>query len=72
MMKRILFAIPELLLAKADVVAANECRTRSDLVREAIRRYIDEPNRRRAEPAADPGVAVANVELLEQTYANSN
>lgn len=72
MMKRILFAIPELLLAKADVVAANECRTRSDLLREAIRRYIDEPNRKRVEPSTDSGVSVTNVELLEQTYANSN
>lgn len=47
MPKKVLIALPERLLAAADAVAQAECRTRSDLMREALRRYIDAYNDRR-------------------------
>lgn len=40
MPKKILLAIPPAMLAQVDSIAKLEHRTRSDLVREALRRYI--------------------------------
>lgn len=45
--KKVLFSVPEELLKEIDAVAATEHRSRSELVREATRRYIaDLPSRR--------------------------
>ncbi|MDO8736995.1 MAG: ribbon-helix-helix domain-containing protein [Thermoleophilia bacterium] len=56
--KKILFSLPGDLLAEIDIVAAEEHRSRSDLIREATRRYItDRPGRQR--PIDDPGVREA-------------
>lgn len=56
--KKILFSLPVELLAEIDSVAAEEHRSRSELIREATRRYItDRPERRR--PMDDPGVREA-------------
>ena len=41
MPKKVLVALPPGLLEQIDFVASTEHRTRSDLIREAIRRYID-------------------------------
>jgi metal-responsive CopG/Arc/MetJ family transcriptional regulator len=41
MPKKVLVALPPGLLEQIDVVAQTEHRTRSDLVREALRRYVD-------------------------------
>ena len=41
MMKRVLVALPSGLMEQADYVAQAEHRNRSDLIREAIRRYIE-------------------------------
>lgn len=60
MTKKILIAMPDLLLAQADAVAGCESRTRSDLVREAIRRYVDESNRRNAAEHSTADVAMLN------------
>lgn len=38
--KKILIALPPAMLQQVDVIAGAEHRTRSDLVREALRRYI--------------------------------
>jgi metal-responsive CopG/Arc/MetJ family transcriptional regulator len=42
MPKKVLIALPHGLLEQVDMVAQVEHRNRSDLVREALRRYIDE------------------------------
>lgn len=42
MPKKVLIALPPGLLEQVDSVAQLEHRNRSDLVREALRRYIDE------------------------------
>ncbi|MBC7999940.1 MAG: ribbon-helix-helix protein, CopG family [Leptolyngbya sp.] len=41
MPKKVLVALPPGLLEQIDMVASVEHRTRSDLIREALRRYID-------------------------------
>lgn len=41
MPKKVLIALPQAMLEEVDFVAQCEHRTRSDLVREALRRYID-------------------------------
>ncbi len=37
---RVLISIPDEFLKKIDAVAANECRSRSELIREALRQYL--------------------------------
>lgn len=39
--KKVLIGLPGRLLANVDLMAKYECRTRSDLIREAIRRYYE-------------------------------
>jgi metal-responsive CopG/Arc/MetJ family transcriptional regulator len=41
MPKKVLIAIPQPMLEQADYIAQCEHRTRSDLIREALRRYLD-------------------------------
>jgi metal-responsive CopG/Arc/MetJ family transcriptional regulator len=41
MPKKVLIALPPAMLEQADYVANCEHRTRSDLIREALRRYLD-------------------------------
>ena len=41
MPKKVLIAIPQAMLEQADYIAQCEHRTRSDLIREALRRYLD-------------------------------
>lgn len=40
MPKKVLIAIPPALLSQVDFVALSEHRTRSDLIREALRKYV--------------------------------
>lgn len=42
MTKKILLAVPPTLLHKVDLMARCESRTRSDLMREALRRYYEQ------------------------------
>jgi CopG family transcriptional regulator / antitoxin EndoAI len=46
MPKKVLVALPPGLLEQVDFVAQAEQRNRSDLIRESLRRYIQEFNRR--------------------------
>lgn len=48
MPRKVLIAIPEPMLQQVDYIAQCEHRTRSDLIREALRRYLD--NFRRDNP----------------------
>ena len=45
MAKKVLVALPQGLLEQVDFVAQVEQRNRSDLIRESLRRYIQEFNR---------------------------
>jgi metal-responsive CopG/Arc/MetJ family transcriptional regulator len=47
MPKKVLIALPPAMLEQVDFIAQHEHRTRSDLIREALRRYLD--NFRRAQ-----------------------
>lgn len=41
MVKKVLIALPPAMLEQVDFIAQVEHRTRSDLIREALRRYLD-------------------------------
>lgn len=56
MPKKVLIALPPAMLEQVDYAAQCEHRTRSDLIREALRRYLD--NFRRNAPNAMPRFAV--------------
>lgn len=58
--KKVLIGLPSRLLANVDLMAKYECRTRSDLIREALRRYYD--NYRRTESNS------ADVQRLENIF----
>jgi metal-responsive CopG/Arc/MetJ family transcriptional regulator len=68
MPKKVLVAFPQTMLEQMDVVAKLESRTRSDLVREAIRRYLDAFKKVNGGAG---GAAATNVHLLESAYLNS-
>lgn len=46
---KILIAMQHAMLAEVDQLAVKECRTRSDLIREALRRYLEEARRKNRE-----------------------
>jgi len=50
MPKKVLIALPPGLLEQVDFVAQVEHRNRSDLIREALRRYLDEFKRKQSTP----------------------
>lgn len=58
--KKVLIGLPSRLLANVDLMAKYECRTRSDLIREALRRYYE--NYRRTESNS------ADVQRLENIF----
>jgi metal-responsive CopG/Arc/MetJ family transcriptional regulator len=64
MSKKVLVALPENLLKKVDFAAQSECRTRSDLIREALRRYLETFQRSQL-------IGATAVSVLEQAYASS-
>ncbi len=58
-MARVLISMPEGFLDKIDQVADSESRTRSELIREALRTYINRSQTRRN------GLADKNAKILE-------
>lgn len=48
MPKKVLIALPPAMLEQVDYIAGCEHRTRSDLIREALRRYLDNFRRQQA------------------------
>lgn len=58
-MARVLISMPEEFLSKIDQVADNENRTRSELIREALRTYIHKQKVR------DNAMAIKNANVLE-------
>lgn len=59
-MARILISMPDEFLDKVDGLANEEQRTRSELVREALRSYI------KRSKIANPAKAVNNAKILEE------
>ena len=68
MRKKILVGMPSNLLNMVDQTATAECRTRSDLVREALRRYIDEFHKQRLMLNEN----ALNLQRLENSFASTN
>jgi len=60
MPKKVLIALPPAMLEQADFVANCEHRTRSDLIREALRRYLDNFRRTQGQH-----LSVSTVESVE-------
>lgn len=58
-MARVLISMPEEFLANIDKVAGNEQRSRSELIREALRTYINKSRVR------DSALASKNASILE-------
>ena len=58
-MARVLISMPEEFLNKIDQVADGENRSRSELIREALRTYIHR------QKARESSAAVSNAEILE-------
>lgn len=58
-MTRVLISMPEEFLDKIDKVAENESRSRSELIREALRTYINKARVR------DNATAIKNASILD-------
>ena len=58
-MTRVLISMPEEFLDKIDKVAENESRSRSELIREALRTYINKSRVR------DNAAAIKNASILD-------
>ena len=58
-MARVLISMPEEFLTRIDEVAEGENRTRSELIREALRTYIHKQN------VKENALAIKNANLLE-------
>lgn len=58
-MAKVLISMPEQFLDQIDAVAGNENRTRSELIREALRTYINRNNKFNTQTAS------RNAEILE-------
>ncbi len=61
MPKKVLIALPPAMLEQVDFIAQCEHRTRSDLIREALRRYLDNFRRTQGQH-----LAVSTMEVSEQ------
>lgn len=66
MPKKVLVALPPGLLEQIDFVAQVEHRTRSDLIREALRRYIDAFRRSQGPRMSVSSVGQQKVALLTE------
>lgn len=67
MPKKVLVALPPGLLEQIDFVAQIEHRSRSDLIREALRRYIEGFKRTQAPRMTVSQVGSSRVALLTET-----
>ncbi len=66
MPKKVLIALPPAMLEQVDFIAQCEHRTRSDLIREALRRYLD--NFRRTQGGH---LAVTTMDAAEAPFATT-
>lgn len=72
MPKKILIALPPTMLDTVDKIADNEHRTRSDLVREALRQYIDRFKHKKAVIAAAHTISQQHPEQHAQAVVTEN
>jgi CopG family transcriptional regulator/antitoxin EndoAI len=73
--KRIMISIPENLLKEVDGLASKEKRNRSEFIREAMKLYISEQNRRRLREQMKKGyqeMAHINLGLAMENYDVEN
>ncbi len=69
MPKKVLVALPPGLLEQIDFVAQVEHRNRSDLIREALRRYIEQFKRSQSPRMTVSQVGVQKVAILSDSEA---
>ena len=69
MPKKVLIALPPAMLEQVDFIAQCEHRTRSDLIREALRRYLD--NFRRTQGGNHLSVSTMEVGESTTSYVNA-
>ena len=70
-LKKILISIPDSLLQEVDMLVSNEKKNRSQLIREAMRLYIDHKRRREIRDAMKKGyqeMAEINLKLAEMCF----
>ena len=65
MLKKVLIALPPVMLDLVDRIAVTECRTRSDLVREALRRYIENFKRNHGPVAIEESKSLHTVSIAQ-------
>jgi metal-responsive CopG/Arc/MetJ family transcriptional regulator len=63
MPKKVLIALPPAMLGAIDQIAENEHRTRSDLIRESLRRYMEEYRHKHYLPINSP-IAASPAEVI--------
>jgi len=66
MPKKVLIALPPAMLEQVDFIAQCEHRTRSDLIREALRRYLDNFRRTQGTP-----LAISTMDNAETPFATT-
>lgn len=64
-MAKVLVTLPDEFLSEVDGVAKEEHRSRSELIREALRRYLDATRQSRRIPGEDPKVMRAWREMTQ-------
>lgn len=64
--RKVLIAIPIAMLDQVDFIASCEHRTRTDLVREALRRYLYAFKVRHSQPQIAAKPAVTSVQIIEE------
>lgn len=69
MPKKVLVALPPGLLEQIDYVAQAEHRTRSDLIREALRRYIEQYRRSQHRPLKEKKPHVVRDDEVKRSVA---
>ena len=68
MPKKVLVALPAGLLEQIDMIAQAEHRNRSDLIREALRRYLDNFRRQQHVQQLPPAQPQPRLSVLEETF----
>ena len=71
MSRKCLIAFPERMIEALDVQAEKECRTRSDLIRQIVREYLEAKNKKEqvpvfvmAQPRQEPAPPIVNPKNL--------
>ena len=73
--KRIMISLPQNLLTEVDGVVANEQRTRSEFIREAMKLYLQERRKRQIRERMQEGyreMARLNLSLANEAFAAEN